>query len=160
VINTFKTGDDKWLTVTSGTPRSVVNVAELVGEPLEDYATPAMQVANREKLDRLVGEWISTRTLAECLETMRRLDVVASGIYTVEDILSDITYQERENITTVQDPDLGPVRMQNVIPKLTNYTGEIWRSAPSLGQDNDFVYGDLLGMSGERLSQLSSDGTV
>jgi crotonobetainyl-CoA:carnitine CoA-transferase CaiB-like acyl-CoA transferase len=160
VINTFKTGDDKWLTVTSGTPRSVVNVAELVGEPLEDYATPADQVRNREKLDRLVAEWISKRTLAECMETMRRLDVVASGIYTVEDILADITYQERENITTIEDPDLGPVRMQNVIPKLTNYAGEIWRSAPALGQDNAFVYGDLLGMSGERIEQLTADGTV
>ena len=34
------------------------------------------------------------------------------------------------------------------------------RSAPSLGQDNTFVYGDLLGMSGERLEQLTVDGTV
>ena len=135
-------------------------MADLVGEPLEDYATSADQVRNRERLDRLVGEWISHRTLAECLETMRSLQVVASGIYTVEDILNDITYRERENIITVEDPDLGPVRMQNVIPKLANYTGTIWRSAPALGEDNAFVYGDLLGMPDERLTQLSDEGTV
>lgn len=160
VINTFRTGDDKWITVTSGTPNSVVKVADLVGEPLEDYATSADQVRNREKLDRLVGEWISHRSLTECLETMRSLEVVASGIYTVEDILNDITYRERENIITVDDPDLGPVRMQNVIPKLANYTGTIWRSAPALGEDNAFVYGDLLGMPDERITQLSDEGTV
>jgi formyl-CoA transferase len=160
VINTFRTSDDKWVTVTSGTPRSVMNVAELVGEPLADYATAADQVRNREKLDRLVGEWISRRTLAECLQTMRRLEVVASGIYTVEDILADVTYQERENVITVEDPDLGPVRMQGVIPKLANYTGEIWRPAPPLGEDNAFVYGALLGMSGERIARLSEEGTV
>jgi crotonobetainyl-CoA:carnitine CoA-transferase CaiB-like acyl-CoA transferase len=160
VINTFRTGDEKWITVTSGTPNSVIKVADLVGEPLADYATSADQVRNRERLDRLVGEWISHRTLAECLDTMRSLQVVASGIYTVEDILNDITYRERENIITVEDPDLGPVRMQNVIPKLANYTGTIWRSAPALGEDNAFVYGDLLGMPDERLTQLSDEGTV
>jgi formyl-CoA transferase len=59
VINTFKTGDDRWLTVTSGTPRSVSNVASLVGEPAEDYATRQGQAENRDRLDGLVAEWIS-----------------------------------------------------------------------------------------------------
>ena len=64
---------------------------------------------------------------------MKKLEVVASPIYTVEDILADETFRERESIVTVDDPDLGPLRMQNVFPKLTNYTGSVWRSAPRLG---------------------------
>ncbi len=160
VINTFRTGDEKWITVTSGTPKSVRNVAELVGEPLEEYATPADQVRNRQRLDGMVGEWISQRTLAECLATMKSLEVVASGIYSVEDILNDITYQERENVITIEDPDLGPVRMQNVIPKLANYPGGIWRSAPSLGEDNELVYREYLGFDAEQLARMADEGTV
>ena len=160
VINCYRTGDGHWLTVTSGTPRSVSNVATLVGEPAEDYNTRANQAANAARLDKMVGEWIAERPLAECIEVMAKLEVVASPIYTVEDILADPTYRERENIVTVEDPELGPVRMQNVIPKLTNYPGTVWRTAPALGEDNELVYQDFLGKSADALDELRVSGTV
>ena len=96
VINLYGTADGRWLTVTSGTPRSVSNVAALVDEPAENYATRKDQAANSARLDKLLGEWISTRTLAECLETMKRLEVVASPIFTVEDMIADETFRERK----------------------------------------------------------------
>src|ERR1700722_4802079 len=160
VINTFRTLDDRWITVTSGTPRSVSNVAALVGEPAEDYATRPDQARNAVRLDRLVGEWIAQRPLAECVDVMKKLEVVASPIYTVEDILADETYRERENIVTVDDPDLGKVRMQNVIPKLANYPGSVWRTAPALGEDNDLVYKDFLGKSEADVDQLRQGGHI
>lgn len=160
VINLYGTADGRWLTVTSGTPRSVSNVAALVGEPAENYTTRKDQAANSAHLDKLLGEWISTRTLAECLETMKRLEVVASSIFTVEDMIADQTFQERENIVTVKDPDLGDIRMQNVVPRLSNYSGKIWRSAPKLGEDNNLVYGEWLKMGKDRLTELIAEGHI
>lgn len=160
VINLYGTYDKRWLTVTSGTPRSVSNVAALVGEPAEEYATRALQAKNSERLDKLLGEWISQRTLDECVETMKRLEVVASKIYNVEDILQDETFRERENIVTIDDPDLGKLRMQNVIPRLTNYTGSVWRSAPKLGEDNNLVYKEWIGKSDADLETLRSGGHI
>jgi crotonobetainyl-CoA:carnitine CoA-transferase CaiB-like acyl-CoA transferase len=160
VINTYKTGDDHWLTVTSGTPRSVRNVAALVGESADDYATPAAQVELRDHLDELLAAWISTRSLDECMKVMTELEVVASPIFTVEDILADETYRERGNIVTVDDPELGAVRMQNVIPKLTNHPGDVWRTAPALGEDNERVYRGYLGLSEDELETLGEAGTI
>lgn len=160
VINTFSTSDDHWITVTSGTPRSVQNVAELVGEPLEEYATPAMQVARREQLDQLVREWIAKHTLAECMAEMGRLEVVASPIFTVEDILADQTFRENGNVAELDDPDLGRVRMQNVVPRLKNYSGKVWRTAPALGEDNDAVYGEELGFPADEIAALRGAGTI
>jgi crotonobetainyl-CoA:carnitine CoA-transferase CaiB-like acyl-CoA transferase len=160
VINTFRTSDDRWITVTSGTPRSVRNVAELVGEDVALYDTPAKQVERREHLDRLLADWISGRTAAECLEVMGKLEVVASPIYTVEDILKDETFRERDNIVEVQDPDLGPLRMQGVIPRMTNHPGEVWRTAPALGEDNSRVYGEYLGKSGDDIAALAASRTI
>jgi formyl-CoA transferase len=160
VINTFRTGDGHWLTVTSGTPRSVQNVAALVGEPLEDYATPAMQAKRRERLDSLVAEWISQRPLEECLEVMGDLEVVASPIYTVKDILDDQTFRERKNVVEIEDADLGAVRMQGVVPQLANYPGSVWRTAPALGEDNDGVFIDRLGMSADEVAALAASGTI
>jgi formyl-CoA transferase len=160
VINTFRTGDGHWLTVTSGTPRSVQNVAALAGECLEDYATPAMQAERRERLDHLVAEWISQRPLEECMKVMGELEVVASPIYTVKDILDDQTFRERKNVIEIEDTDLGTVRMQGVVPQLANYPGSVWRTAPALGEDNDGVFIDRLGMSTEEVAALHASGTI
>lgn len=160
VINTFRTADEQWITVTSGTPRSVQNVAALVGEPLEDYATPAMQVARRERLDDLVRGWVGRHTLAECMKEMDRLEVVASPIFTVEHMLADQTFRENGNVTELDDPDLGRVRMQNVVPRLRNHPGEVWRTAPALGEDNDAVYGEELGLSAADITAFREAGTI
>ena len=160
IINLYKTGDNRWLTVTSGTPRSVSNVAALVGEPEEEYVTRAQQAKNSDRLDKILSEWIAQRPLAECLKVMKELGVTGSLVYTVEDILADPTYQERGNIAVINDPDLGPLRMQNVVPKMTNHAGSIWRSAPKLGEDNELVYKSFIGKTDEQLEEMRAGGHI
>lgn len=154
VINMYKTGDDRWLTVTSGTPRAVVNTAKLVGEAEADYATREDQARNSERLDGLLGEWISKRGIEECMAAMKQIGVVASPIYNMADILEDETFKERESIVELEVPNLGSVKMQNVVPRLMNYTGSVWRAAPPLGEDNDLVYKEFLGKSDEDVASL------
>jgi crotonobetainyl-CoA:carnitine CoA-transferase CaiB-like acyl-CoA transferase len=160
VINMYKTSDDRWLTVTSGTPRAVVNTAKLVGEPEEGYATRELQAKNSDRLDKLLAEWISKRTVDKCMTVMKDIGVVASPIYAVEDIVSDPTFKERESIVEVEVEGLGKVRMQNVFPKLTNYKGSIWRSAPKLGEDNDLVYREFIGKGRAEVDRLRSEGHI
>ncbi|MFR9806083.1 CoA transferase [Pseudonocardia sp. RS010] len=73
VINVYRTGDDRWLTVTSGTPRAVRKVAALLGERAEDYATREQQHERRDRLDALLAEWVGERTVEECLGAMVEL---------------------------------------------------------------------------------------
>jgi formyl-CoA transferase len=160
VVGLYRTADDRWLTVTSGTPRSVMSVAALVGEPPGDYADRALQKKNAGKLDKLLGEWISQRTMDECLATIRELEVVASPIYDMQDILADETYRERESVVTVEDPELGPMRMQAVVPRLANHAGRVWRSAPALGEDCDLVYRQWLGKTAAQMDALRAGGHI
>lgn len=154
VVNTYLSADSTWITVTSATLRSVLNIARLLDEPLADYETIAQQNQRKERLDTLLAEWISQRPAAEALQTMIDFDVVASRIYSAEDIMNDKTYAEREDIVTVPDPDLGEVRMQAVVPKMHQRPGTIWRVGPRLGEDNALVYGEWLGLSADRLGEL------
>lgn len=154
VINMYRTGDGRWLTVTSGTPRAVVNTAKLVGEPEEKYATREDQSRNAERLDGLLGNWIAKRSIEECMAAMKEIGVVASPIYNMADILEDETFKERESIVEIDVPTLGKVKMQNVVPRMMNYTGSVWRAAPPLGADNDLVYGEFLGKSEDEVKAL------
>ena len=160
VINTYLTADKQWLTVTSGTPRSVRNVAELLGEPASEYDTVDKQRANRGHLDELLRKWVAQHDLDYALAVMDDVEVVASKIYSIQDILSDATYAEREDIITVDDHDLGPVRMQAVIPKLRKHGGHVWRTGPRLGEDNDLVFSEWLSIDERRISSLRDKGVV
>ncbi|MBS45663.1 MAG: CoA transferase [Nocardioides sp.] len=160
VVNTYLSKDDVWITVTSATPRSVSNIAELLGEPADEYRTVEQQSARKDRLDQLLTRWVGERTATECLETMKRLEVVASRIYSAADILEDATYAERGDIVSVPDDDLGSVRMQGVVPMLHQRPGQVWRSGPALGEDNDLVYREWLSFSADRLAGLTEDGVI
>ncbi|MGN9788238.1 CaiB/BaiF CoA transferase family protein [Nonomuraea sp. ZG12] len=140
VINTYLSGDGDWITVTSATLRSVLNVVRLLGLPEDDFATTRQQLAGKEQLDQALSTWVAERGTAECLRAFEAAEVVASRVFTAEDILTDPVYAERGDIVTVDDADLGPVRMQAVIPHFHQAPGHIWRTGPALGQDNDLVY--------------------
>jgi len=160
VINTYATADGRYLTVTSGTPRSVLNVVRLLGLPTAQYQSVDQQRARKDQLDRQLRDWISARTADDCLAQMRACEVVAAPVYSAADIAADPIYAERGDIVTVDDPGLGPVRMQAVIPKLHHHGGQIWRTGPALGQDNDLIYRTYLGLSDDRYQQLRQAGTI
>jgi formyl-CoA transferase len=160
VINTYLSKDDVWITVTSATPRSVRNVVELLGEPVEEYETATQQAERGEHLDKLLAAWIAERTGAECLAAMAELEVVASRIYSAADIVNDPIYAERGDIITVPDPDLGEVRMQGVVPMLHQRPGAVWRVGAKLGEDNDLVYRDWLGLAEDRVTELRDGGVI
>jgi crotonobetainyl-CoA:carnitine CoA-transferase CaiB-like acyl-CoA transferase len=160
VINTYLTADDVWITVTSATPRSVLNVVKLLGEPAEAYETAAQQSEGKEHLDKLLSAWVADRNADACLAAMRELEVVASRIYSAEDIVNDALYQERGDIITIADDDFGQVRMQGVVPMLHNRPGSVWRVGARLGEDNDLVYGDWLGIEAERRAVLRESGVI
>ncbi|MDX3230479.1 CoA transferase [Streptomyces sp. ME19-01-6] len=74
--------------------------------------------------------------------------------------MADPVYAEREDIVTVDDPDLGPVRMQAALPHFRRNPGAVWRTGPALGADNGLVYGQWLGIDGERLAKLEGQGVI
>ena len=160
VINTYRSADNDWITVTSATLRSVRNVARLLDLPENDFATAEQQQAQRQRLDDALREWVGKRTTDECLQAFAEAEVVASQVLNAADIAADATYAERENIITVDDPELGPVQMQAVLPHFRQNPGQVWRSGPTLGQDNRLVYQDWLGLNDEELTDLEKHDVV
>lgn len=160
VINMYKSKDDIWITVTTGTWKSVQKVAAVLGEPLEDYETPEKQFARSSRLDDLLRSFVASRLADEVLEALKDAEVVASRIYDAEDIVNDETYIERNDVITVDDPELGPVRMQAVLPHLSNHGGEVWRPGPALGADNELVFKGYLGMGDREYDALAADQVI
>lgn len=160
VINTYLSADQTWITVTSGTPRSVRKVADLLGENLADYQTVEQQRARQGRLDELLAAWIGAHDAADALAAMRAAEVVAAPVYTVADIMADPTYRERGDIIEVADDELGPVKMQAVLPRFANHAGSVWRAGPALGADTDLVLRDYLALPPAEIGRLRAAGVI
>lgn len=160
VVNVYCAADEGWVTVTSGTPRSVSNIARMLGFDTAKYETQESQVAGTQELDDGLREWIARHDTEDCLRAMEEAGVVASRVYDMDDILADPIFQERKSIVTVPDADLGQVRMQGVVPTMVNDEGTVWRTGPALGQDNDLVYGEWLGLDQQERTRLADEGVI
>lgn len=136
---------------------TLVGRPEVIGEPW--FASGSGRVAHADELDGAVAAWVAEHTREEVLAAFERAQAAVAPIYDVRDIMADPQLAALDAITTVEDPELGPIRMQNVMFRLTGTPGEIrWTGRPH-GADTAEVLG-ALGVSPEDLAALRDKGVV
>src|SRR5215207_8269880 len=161
--NTYRTKDGRWLAVSTSAQNIAERVMRLVGHPeyIDEpwFARGSERAKHAEELDEAVGGWISERTRDEVVEAFEEAGAAVAPIYNIEDIMRDPQYQALSSIITVDDPELGPVMMQNVLFRLSETPGEGEWSGPTLGEHNEEVYREL-GIGKDRLDELSEKGVI
>ena len=146
VANAYVTSDGFWVTISTATQDYVDLCVQMLGSEADEYRAHAGEPNAADILDDAISRWMKQRGKDEALEQLARASVVASMIYNVEDILADETYRIRGDIISVPDSDFGDLRQPAPIPHFKNLPGKVWREAPRLGADNDYVYRQLLGL--------------
>ena len=126
----------------------------------ERYATHAARGRHLEELDELVSDWTSTLTLEELMSLMEESGVPAGLIYRAPEMMKDPHFAAREAIVRVPHPEFGELAMQNVVPKLTRTPGSVRWPGPALGEHNEEVFKEVLGMSEEQIQSLSAVGVI
>lgn len=147
--NTYRTADGRWVAVSTSAHNIAERVMRLVGRPelIEEpwFATGRGRAQHVEELDGAVGSWIGARDRAEVMRAFEEAEAAIAPVYDANDILDDPHFQARETIVTVEDDDLGPVRMQNVLFRLSRTPGKIRWTGRGLGSGNDTVFAPLVG---------------
>ena len=160
----YPTRDGRWIAIAASTEAIARRCFAALGRPelSEDprFATAQARVENVDEVDAIVGEWLAQRTLAEAMEVFDRHAVSAAPVMGVADLVADPHVQAREMIRTVEDAELGPVRMQGVLPPLSLTPGSIRGTGPRLAEHNDEVYGGLLGLSDAERTELCAEGVI
>ncbi len=161
--NTYRTKDGKWVAISTSAQNIAERVMRLVGRP-EFIDEPWFQKGSEraqhaDELDEAVGSWISERTTGDVIQAFEEANAAITPIYHIEDIMQDPQYQALDSIITVDDPELGRIKMQNVLFRLSETPGEVKWSGPRLGEHNEEVYGEL-GIEEKRLEELAEKGVV
>jgi formyl-CoA transferase len=136
----------------------LVGRPDLIEEPW--FRDHAGRVAHADELDAIIGDWIGERDSAEVVRAFEEFQAAIAPIYSIADIFLDPQYQARETITTVEDPRLGPVKIQNVTPRLSRTPGRIHHLGPDLGAHNAEILVDELGYAEADLDEWKKEGII
>ncbi len=161
--NVYRTSDNRWASIAASTQSiferlcTALGRDDLISHP--HFLTNQIRVQHRQELDQIIGAEIAARTFAELAVVMDQHHVGFSPIYNISDIFEDPHFAARGAIVSVEDSELGPIRMQNVVPAFSGTPGAVRNAGPALGEHNDEVYG-ALGFSQDKLRSLRQKNVI
>ncbi|MFE4248669.1 CaiB/BaiF CoA transferase family protein [Streptomyces sp. NPDC056910] len=161
--NTYRTSDDKWVAVSTSAQSIAERVMRLVGRPeLIDepwFETGSGRAGHADELDAAVGSWIARHSRDDVLAAFEKAEAAIAPVFDIRDVMEDEQYQALGSITEVPDPELGTVRMQNVLFRLSETPGAIkWAGRPH-GADTDEILTGL-GLSLSEITTLREAGAL
>lgn len=162
--NHYPTKDGGWVAIACTNDRIFHRLAramdrdELASDPR--YQTMAKRVARREEIDDIVSGWTGTLDRDELVALLDFNEVPVSPINSIADIFKNPQFQARESMVEVEDPNIGAVRMPGIVPRLSRSPGRVDHLAPSLGQHNAEIYGELLGYTTQEIEALAEEGVI
>lgn len=161
--NTYRTADGAWLAVSSSAQSIAERVMRLVGRPelVEEpwFATGTGRAAHADEIDTAVGSWIAGHDRDEVVAAFEEAQAAVAPIYDVRDVMTDPQYGALGTVASVDDAELGPMRMQNVLFRLSGTPGAIrWTGRPH-GADTDAVLTEL-GLDGPEIAALRAEGAL
>jgi benzylsuccinate CoA-transferase BbsF subunit len=151
-------GEDRWVSIAVGTDAEWRAFCEAIGPAVlaDDprFRTLTDRKANEDELDAIVEAWTSGLDRFEVRDRLQAVGVAAFPTMSNKDLAEDPHLNERRFFVEKEHPDVG-VRKHAGIPwKMSETPCEVWRAAPTIGQDNEYVYGEILGMSSAQIADL------
>jgi crotonobetainyl-CoA:carnitine CoA-transferase CaiB-like acyl-CoA transferase len=160
----YPTKDGKWIAIACTSDKIFARLAELQGEPglagEGKWGRLSDRDRDRSEVDAWVTRWTQNYPLVELIEHCNKFDVPCGPVNSIAEIFEDPQYKARENIIFFRDPRVGEIAMPNVCPRLSDTPGSIEWLGPELGEHNDDVYKNVLGMSDCEIGMLKDEGVI
>ncbi len=161
--NAYRCRDGRYVVISASAENIFARIMRAVGRAdLADdprMRTQEGRVENVEELDGAIQDWIGARTLEETIAHFEEYEGALGPIYDVAQLMADPHVRARETITTVDDEELGPLRMQNVAPRLGGSPGRIRWAGPPKGRHTEEVLEEI-GYGAAAISALRDKGVV
>ena len=161
--NTYLTADGDWVAISTSAHSIAERVMLMVGRPDivdQPWFNDGFQRAQHaDEIDEAVGSWILQRPTQEVVDEFAKAEAALGIVYDVERVVNDEQYAAIGAIATVEDDRLGPVRMPNLLFRMSQTPGAIRHTGRAHGADTEDVLGEL-GLDAERVASLRDAGIV
>lgn len=162
--NAYRSRDGVWLGLSASSQSTAERTVRLVGRPdmidQDWFKDHAGRLRHQDELDEAIGAWVGDRDTAEVVARFGEAGAAIAPILDIAGIFEDPQYIHNETVTAVEDPVLGPVRMQNLIGRLSATPGRVRTTGPSLGEHNAEILGGLIGCGEAELRRMAEEGVI
>jgi crotonobetainyl-CoA:carnitine CoA-transferase CaiB-like acyl-CoA transferase len=152
-------GENRWLAISVADDEAWRALAAVLGHPElgEDprFADGASRHANHDELDEIIGTWAAGQSMLEAFHALQEAGVAAGPLLDEELFADDPQIRYREWLQPLHSSDVGTHLHPGVPYRGVPYAWH--RGSPTLGQDNEYVYKQILGVSDEDFRRYRDD---
>ena len=135
----------------------VIGREDLLGDPR--YTSPVERNKRGEEVTAMVRAWTEKHDKFEAMKKMAEAGVPCSAVFDSANILADDHLRERGMVVTIDHPTRGKMTMPGCAVQLSKSPVEV-RPAPLLGQHNEAIYEEMLGLTPGEVAELKVDGVI
>lgn len=157
-------GEDMWIAISVGSDEEWTGLCHAIGMPQlihnPDFSTALARRRNRGQLERFLSNWTREQEHYEAMRTLQENGVPAGAVATGGEIINDPHLEARGFWDDLHHPEAGLYR-QVTTPWKFSKTGRTRASpAPDLGEHNDYVLSELLGLTRLEMDVLEEQGVI
>jgi len=157
-------GDDRWVVVTVHDDESWAGLRRALGEPAwsddPQLATSAGRRRHQDVIDAGIAAWTSSRSPEDVVAALRSNGVVCGPVLDDADAFADAHLRERGFFVTMDHADAGRHRYPGPPFRFRRADFAVRHPPVRLGEDNELVYRQILGVSDEEYARLVEDGHI
>ncbi len=124
------------------------------------YQRAESRKADQDLLEAAIGAWAATRTRSEIADELRPAGIPYAPVASIAEVAASPQVAAREMIAEVEHPTLGTLRLPASPIKMSATPIRVRKAPPLAGEDNDWVYGTVLGLSTQEIQRLREEGAI
>ena len=157
-------GDDHWLTIACENDAQFAALCVVIGLPKlardERFSDVVSRYRNQDALDDIIAAWSRDRTKEEAAEALQAAGVPAMPVLSVPEVFADEHLRAREFFEPVSHAIAGAWDVDGVHWRMSETPAHVRLPAPAFAEHNDYVFGEVLGLSEEEIAQLEAEGVT
>ncbi len=157
-------GTDRWCVIAVFNEAEWQALCNVLCHPAwskeERFSTLSKRKEHAEELDELLGQWTAHHAAEEVVNLLQEAGVSAGVVQNAEDLLTDPQLREREFFIRLEHSVLGNTISDSSPIKFNASSTAGWKAAPLLGEDNQHVYCELLGLTESELTSYIKKGII
>lgn len=151
-------GTDRWVAVAAWDDDEWARVASVIGVDDPSLDRLSARLARVDEVETAVAAWTADRAPEEVAETLQASGIEAVPVQDFGDLHADPQVDARGHFVPLTHPFMGDGLYERNGFRFVDGPGGYTRTGPTLGEDNDYVLGELLGLSASERARLADDG--
>ena len=161
--NVYECKDGRYVALAASTPAIFERTMRAIGRPelIDDpnFAGNTARLERADEMEQIVADWMILHTQAEVIEIFDAHQAGIAPVYDIAQIFADPHVAARGMIVEIDDEELGPTRVPNVVPRFSRTPGEVRHLGPTPGKHTDEVLASL-GYAPDEIAMLRESGVV